>query len=129
MTSLSDSELLARLVAFDTTSRNSNLPLADFLSDYLESRGCRVERNPSPDGAKANLIVWTGPEADPETAGRPGLVLSGHMDVVPAEEPEWESDPFVLRDGGDRWIGRGSADMKGFLALASNLAADRKSVV
>lgn len=121
---LSDSELLARLVAFDTTSRNSNLPLADFLSDYLEARGCRVERNPSADGTKANLIVWAGPEAGPEAAGRPGLVLSGHMDVVPAEEPEWESDPFVLRDGGDRWIGRGAADMKGFLAVASNLAAE-----
>jgi acetylornithine deacetylase len=120
---LSDAALLARLVAFDSTSRNSNLPLADFLCGYLDRPGIRVRRNPSPGGDKVNLIFELGPEADPEREdGRPGLVLSGHMDVVPAEEPEWESDPFTLADRGDRWVGRGACDMKGFLALAANLA-------
>jgi acetylornithine deacetylase len=120
---LSDAVLLARLVAFDSTSRNSNLPLADFLCGYLDRPGIRVRRNPSPGGDKVNLIFELGPEADPEREdGRPGLVLSGHMDVVPAEEPEWESDPFTLADRGDRWVGRGACDMKGFLALAANLA-------
>ena len=123
MALLSDAELLARLVAFDTTSRNSNLPLADFLRDYLDRPGVRIERNPSADGGKANLIAWIGPEP---SGDRKGLVLSGHMDVVPAEEEEWQSDPFTLTDGGDRWIARGACDMKGFLAVAANLAAESR---
>ena len=118
---LSDADLLARLIAFDTTSRNSNLPLADFLADYLDRPGVRVERNPSADGAKANLIVWVGPEP---SGDRRGLVLSGHMDTVPADEAGWRSDPFTLTDEGDRWVARGSCDMKGFLAVAANLAAE-----
>src|SRR5882672_2758265 len=118
---LSDSDLLARLVAFDTTSRSSNLPLADFLCDYLDRPGVRLVRQPSPDGTKVNLIAWLGPE--PQTEDRPGLVLSGHMDVVPAEEADWRSDPFTLTDGGDRWVARGSCDMKGFLAVAANAMA------
>ncbi|HEX3529206.1 MAG TPA: acetylornithine deacetylase [Thermoanaerobaculia bacterium] len=124
MAVLSDPDLLARLVAFDTTSRNSNLPLADFLCDYLDRPGVRIARQPSPDGTKANLIAWLGPEPEPVSAGnaadRPGLVLSGHMDVVPAEEADWRSDPFTLTDGGDRWLARGACDMKGFLAVAAN---------
>jgi acetylornithine deacetylase len=118
---LPDAGLLARLIAFDTTSRNSNLPLADFLCDYLDRPGVRISRVPSADGAKTNLVVWVGPEP---TGDRRGLVLSGHMDVVPAEEDGWTSDPFTLTEGGDRWTARGSCDMKGFLALATNLAAE-----
>lgn len=118
---LSDADLLARLIAFDTTSRNSNLPLADFLADYLDRPGVRVERNPSADGAKTNLVVWVGPEP---SGDRRGLVLSGHMDTVPADEAGWRSDPFTLTDEGDRWVARGSCDMKGFLAVAANLAAE-----
>ena len=116
---LADHELLARLVAFDTTSSASNLPLADFLADYLDRPGVRVARNPSADGAKTNLVVAIGPERE----DRAGLVLSGHMDVVPAVEPEWRSNPFTLLDAGDRYVGRGTADMKGFLALAANRLA------
>ncbi|MCH9650359.1 MAG: acetylornithine deacetylase [Deltaproteobacteria bacterium] len=119
-TLLSDTELLTRLVAFDTTSCNSNLPLVDFLCDYLDRPGIEIVRNESPDGDKANLVVFVGP---PVEASRQGLVLSGHMDVVPAEEPEWQGDPFRLRDAEDRLIGRGSSDMKGFVALAANRAA------
>jgi acetylornithine deacetylase len=127
MAHLSDADLLARLVAFDTTSRNSNLPLADFLADYLDRPriagipGIRIERNPSADGSKTNLIAWVGPEP---AGDRRGLVLSGHMDTVPADEAGWRSDPFTLTDGGDRWVARGSCDMKGFLAVAANLAAE-----
>src|SRR3954454_14268006 len=118
---LSDAELLARLVGFDSTSRNSNLPIADFLCDYLDHPGVRIARNPSPDGGKTNVIAWVGPEPEGD---RRGLVLSGHMDVVPAEEDGWRHDPFSLADEGDRWVGRGSCDMKGFLALAANLMAE-----
>ena len=110
---------MARLVAFDTTSHASNLPLADFLAEYLDRPGVRIERNRSADGGKTNLVVTIGPE----TEDRSGLILSGHMDVVPALEPGWQSDPFALTEAGDRYVGRGTADMKGFLALATNRLA------
>ncbi|MGH7526444.1 MAG: M20/M25/M40 family metallo-hydrolase, partial [Gemmatimonadales bacterium] len=103
-------------MAFDSTSRESNLPLADFVSDYVDRPGVRITRNPSPDATKTNLLIGVGP-FDPEGAG---LMLSGHMDVVPATEPEWKTDPFTLTDVGDNHVGRGAADMKGFLALALN---------
>lgn len=118
---LDDVELLRRLVAFDSTSRHSNLPIADFVADYLDRDGIVVERNPSADGTKTNLVARVGPAVN---ASREGLVLSGHFDVVPAEEPEWTSDPFTLADRGDAWVGRGAADMKGFVALAVNAAID-----
>jgi acetylornithine deacetylase len=123
MALLSDAELLARLVGFDTTSRNSNLALADCLCDYLDRPGVRLARNPSADGRKTNLIAWIGPQP---AGDRRGLVLSGHMDVVPAEEDGWRSPPFTLTDDGDRWVGRGACDMKGFVALAANLAAEAR---
>ena len=121
---LDPTEILRRLVGFDSVSRNSNLPIADFISEAVDRPGIRVQRQRSPDGTKANLIVEAGPPVDPAT--RDGLVLSGHMDVVPAEEPEWGSDPFHLREKDGRFIGRGTADMKGFLALAMQriMAAD-----
>ncbi len=121
MTTLPDAELMRRLVEIDSTSRNSNLPIAELICDYLDRPGIRIEKNPSPDGDKTNLVIALGPETDPGRRG--GLVLSGHMDTVPADEPEWESDPFVLRETADGYHGRGSADMKGFVALAVNLAA------
>ncbi len=123
MQTLSTRDLLARLIAFDTTSARSNLPLVDFLCDYLDRPGVVIERHPSPDGTKANLVVRLGPE--PAGDGR-GLVLSAHMDVVPAGDG-WASDPFHLSErevlGEPCWFGRGTADMKGFLALAVNAAA------
>ncbi len=118
---LDDAELLRRLVAFDSVSRNSNLPIADFIADYLDRPGVRIRRNPSSDETKANLVVEAGPATDPEA--RPGLMLSGHMDVVPADEPEWRTDPFRLEERDGRFVGRGTADMKGFLALAMNRLA------
>ena len=118
MTLLSDPELLARLVAVDSTSHLSNLPLARALADYVARPGVRVDLLSSPDGTKANLLVRAGPE---EADG--GLTLSGHMDTVPAEEPEWRSNPFTLTRDGERYVARGSADMKGFLALSANRLA------
>lgn len=116
---LDTTQLLERLVAFDSTSRNSNLPIADFIADYVSRPGVAVHRNESPDGTKTNLVIVAGP-AD---AARDGLALSGHMDVVPADEPEWRSDPFTLTRVGDTLVGRGTADMKGFLAVAMHLMA------
>ncbi|MEM1204027.1 MAG: acetylornithine deacetylase [Acidobacteriota bacterium] len=118
---LSDLDLLRRLIAFDSTSHRSNLPIADFIADYLDRPGVHVERNPSKDGDKTNLVVRVGPEVDPSTCG--GLTLSGHVDVVPALEPEWRCDPFDMQVEDDRLVGRGTCDMKGFVALAVNAAA------
>jgi acetylornithine deacetylase len=115
---LSDSALLARLVAFDTTSHRSNRELADFICDYLDRPGVRVTRHPTADGAKLNLIVAAGP-----VDGDRGLVLSGHMDTVPPEPDGWRSDPFTLTARDDTYVARGAADMKGFLALAINRLA------
>lgn len=116
---LSNAELLSRLVGFDSTSRNSNLPIADFIADYLDRPGIRIQRRPAPDGDKTNLLIWAGPE----DAGGGGLVLSGHMDVVPADESGWRTDPFTLTLSDGAYAGRGACDMKGFLALAMNAAA------
>jgi acetylornithine deacetylase len=99
-------------------SHRSNLALVDFLCEYAD--GARAERVASPDGKKANLVLRFGPDA----ADRAGLVLCGHMDVVPAEEDGWRSDPFKLREKAGRLFGRGACDMKGFLAVALNLARE-----
>ena len=116
MPHLNNTDLLARLVAFDSVSRNSNLPIADYIAGYLDRPGVQIDRVPSVDNSKSNLIITAGAT----TGGREGLALSGHMDVVPADEPEWESNPFQLTQRGDLFYGRGVADMKGFLALAMN---------
>ena len=116
---LTDAALLERLVAFDTTSHRSNLPLVDFVCDYLDRPGIRIERLPSEDGSKANLLVMAGPASDDGA----GLTLSGHMDVVPVETHGWRSPPFQLTRTDDTYVGRGAADMKGFLALAINRMA------
>jgi acetylornithine deacetylase len=108
--------MLSRLVAFDTTSSMSNLPLVDFVSEQLDRPGIGLERILSEDGRKADLIAMAGPDpGDGE-----GLLLCGHTDVVPAAEPGWTADPFRLRREGDRLFARGACDMKGFVALAVN---------
>ena len=105
-------EQLGRLVAFDTTSRGSNLELIAYVEDLLSGLGVASRRVANADGSKANLLASIGPEV----AG--GVVLSGHTDVVPVDGQPWTSDPFVLTPRGDKLYGRGTCDMKGFLALA-----------
>lgn len=114
---LPDHELLARLVAFDSTSSRSNLPIADFVCEYLHRPGVTVERNASPEGDRVNVVAVSGPW--PDEAGC-GLTLSGHLDAVPPGEEGWESDPFRLAEREDRYVGRGACDMKGSIALAMN---------
>ncbi|GHD59233.1 acetylornithine deacetylase [Thalassobaculum fulvum] len=110
--------MIERLVAFDTTSRNSNLALIEDVRDYLAGHGVAVRLTHDETGGKANLWATIGPEA----AG--GVVLSGHTDVVPVDGQKWTSDPFKVdrRDG--RLYGRGTCDMKGFLATALALVPD-----
>ena len=105
-------EQLGRLVAFDTTSRGSNLELIAYVENLLSGLGVASRRVANADGSKANLLASIGPQV----AG--GVVLSGHTDVVPVDGQPWTSDPFVLTQKGDKLYGRGACDMKGFLALA-----------
>jgi acetylornithine deacetylase len=110
-------EILSTLVAFDTTSRNSNLALIEWVEGHLAPLGFTLERVPDPTGLKANLWATIGP------ADVPGFVLSGHTDVVPVDGQDWTSDPFTLRRDGTRLYGRGACDMKGFLAVCLERAA------
>jgi acetylornithine deacetylase len=103
-------DLLARLVAFDTTSAKSNLELIAFVEDYLKREGIAATRVPSPDGAKADLFATIGPPGDG------GVGLSGHSDCVPVEGQRWTSDPFTLTERDGKLYGRGTCDMKGFIA-------------
>ncbi len=104
---------LARLVAFPTVSNRPNVELAAWLAERCEALGFRVERFPDPsDPGKCSLICTIGP------ASTDGLVLSGHMDVVPTEDQPWSSDPFRLTERDGLLFGRGTADMKGFFAAA-----------
>ena len=104
---------LSRLIAFDTTSRHSNLALIHDCADYLESLGLKPWLSHNADQSKANLFA-TIAAANGSTEG--GLILSGHTDVVPTDGQAWQSDPYRadIREG--RLYGRGSADMKGFIA-------------
>lgn len=103
-------DLLGKLVAFDTTSRNSNLELIRFVADHLAGYGVDASVIHDDTGAKANLLATIGPERDG------GIVLSGHTDVVPVDGQDWRTDPFVLARSDGRLFGRGAADMKGFCA-------------
>jgi acetylornithine deacetylase len=105
-------EILARLVAFPSVVGRPNGEIVEFVRTYAESFGAKITVAPGPEGDRANLFATIGP------AHVPGFILSGHMDVVPAGEPDWTSDPFALRTEGQRLYGRGASDMKGFLACA-----------
>jgi acetylornithine deacetylase len=106
-------QLLDRLVGFPTVSRDSNLALIEFVEAFLDTQDVEYWRVESDNGEKANLLARIGPAL----AG--GVVLSGHTDVVPVEGQPWSSDPFTLTDRGDgRLYGRGTSDMKGFIACA-----------
>ncbi len=107
-------------MAFDSVSRNSNLPIIDFIENYLAGAGYSVQAHiPSPDGKKSNLLARIGPEMTV------GIILSGHTDVVPVDGQEWDSDPFTLtkRDG-NKYYGRGTSDMKSFIAICLALAPE-----
>jgi acetylornithine deacetylase len=108
-------DMTKRLVAFDTTSRNSNLALIEFVRDYLDGYGVKSELVFDATGAKANLYATIGPQ------DRGGILVSGHTDVVPVDDQDWHTDPFKITEKDDRLYGRGSADMKGFIATLLSL--------
>ncbi|HEY3917844.1 MAG TPA: acetylornithine deacetylase [Stellaceae bacterium] len=108
---LSSVEMIGRLVAFDTTSRESNLALIDFVRDYLDRWRVKSELVYDEGRRKANLFATIGP------SDQGGVMLSGHSDVVPVDGQDWASEPFKLEPRGDKLYGRGSADMKSFIAV------------
>jgi acetylornithine deacetylase len=112
---MQSADIFERLVSFPTVSRTSNLALVDYVRQLLEPLGARV-RLVSDEADRTNLWVSVGP------AEVPGVVLSGHSDVVPVEGQAWSRDPFTLARDGNRLFGRGTADMKGFLACAISCA-------
>jgi acetylornithine deacetylase len=103
-------ELLERLVVFDTTSAKPNLALIDFVRSYLDGQGVTSTLTPSSDGNKASLFATIGKQ------GEGGIGLSGHSDCVPVEGQAWSSDPFQLTQRDGKLYGRGTCDMKGFIA-------------
>src|SRR5580698_8811589 len=112
MTSL---EILDRLIAFPTVSRDPNRDLIEFVRSFLAERNIEAELICTADGRKANLFATVGPQ------DIPGVMLSGHTDVVPVDGQSWSSDPFQTRLSDGRVYGGGTADMKGFLSCALSL--------
>ena len=111
-------EILQTLIGFDTTSRGSNLALIEWVEAYLDGHGVPHRRVPNADGTKSNLLASIGPAVEG------GAVLSGHTDVVPVDGQPWSSDPFTVVERDGRLYGRGTCDMKGFLALALGAVPD-----
>jgi acetylornithine deacetylase len=111
-------DMIGRLVGFDTVSANSNLRLIDYVQDYLRGHGVTVRVVPDETGTKANLFATIGPNVPG------GIALSGHTDVVPVAGQPWTTDPFVATQKDGRIYGRGTCDMKGFIAVALALVPE-----
>jgi len=110
--------MLRRLIAFPTVSRDSNLDLIHYLRDYLKPFDADIRLTYDDGKRKANLFATLGPR------GEPGIVLSGHTDVVPTEGQAWDTDPFEMVEKDGRLYGRGACDMKGFLACVMALVPE-----
>lgn len=103
--------MIERLIAYDTTSRLSNMALIDDIRNYLGDLGIESTLVPNEDGSKANLYATAGPQ------DKPGIMLSGHTDVVPVDGQNWDTDPFKVVEKDAKLYGRGTSDMKSFIAL------------
>ena len=109
-------QILAKLIAFPTVSSDSNLDLIHYAETYFKNLGARVRLVHDETGSKANLFATLGPDIGG------GIMLSGHTDVVPVEGQNWSTDPFQMHSENDALYGRGSCDMKGFIAAAMAVA-------
>ena len=109
-------EILGELISFPTVSADSNLELIAYAADLLSEAGAALSISRDETGAKANLFATLGPHVDG------GIVLSGHTDVVPVDDQEWTGDPFVMDERGGLLYGRGTCDMKGFIAACLAMA-------
>src|SRR6266403_2197234 len=104
--------IIERLIGFKTVSRDSNLGLIEWVRDYLQSFGAVTRLTHDATGKKANLFATLG------DSNKPGLILSGHTDVVPVDGQSWDTDPFAVVERDGKLFARGSADMKGFIGIA-----------
>jgi acetylornithine deacetylase len=118
---LNTTELLARLVSFDTTSRNSNLPLMAYVREYLDAHDVPYRVSADATGEKANIHAIIGPQQPG------GVALSGHVDTVPVDGQAWSANPFTLRQSDGRLYARGSADMKGFVSACLAAVPEMKA--
>jgi acetylornithine deacetylase len=109
--SVDSRRMIERLIAFQTVSRDSNLGLIEWVRDYLRTMGAKTRLTHDATGKKANLFATLG------DSGKPGLILSGHTDVVPVDGQNWDTDPFVAIERDGKLFARGSADMKGFIGI------------
>jgi len=110
--------MIRRLVAFDTTSRSSNLALIEWVREHFRAHGVESRLTFDDAGKKANLFATIGPQIDG------GVVLSGHTDVVPVDGQDWTGDPWTVRQEADRLLGRGVCDMKSYIAVALALVPE-----
>jgi acetylornithine deacetylase len=115
---LTSVEMIGRLVGFDTTSRESNLALIEFVQDYLDGWGIASELVYDAERRKANLYATIGP------ADKSGILLSGHTDVVPVDGQDWATDPFAVTEKTGCLYGRGTSDMKSFIAVTLALVPE-----
>ena len=115
-------KMIERLIAFNTVSRDSNLELIEFVEEYLHSHGIDSTRVPNDTGDKSNLYATEGPQE----AG--GVVLSGHTDVVPVDGQSWDTDPFCITPKEGRLYGRGTCDMKAFIAIGLALVPEMRQL-
>jgi acetylornithine deacetylase len=114
-------DILAKLISFDTTSRDSNIPLIAWVEEFLDAHGVPHRRVDYETGRKTNLFASIGPDVEG------GVVLSGHTDVVPVDGQAWSSNPFAMEERNGLLFGRGTADMKGFIAACLAMVPDFKS--
>lgn len=114
----STEDLLQKLVAFDTTSRKSNIDLIEFTANHLSKYGVHSQVIFNDTKTKANLFATIGPPRDG------GIVLSGHTDVVPVDGQDWDTNPFILHEADGKLFGRGTADMKGFCAVVLSMVPE-----
>lgn len=109
-------DIFTELIAFNTISSQSNLDCIDYIASLLQKNNFRTKKIYNAEKNKANLLASIGPDCSG------GIILSGHTDVVPVADQNWETDPFILTKKDNCWYGRGTADMKGFIALLLELA-------
>ncbi len=114
--------LLGDLVGFPSVTGTPIMPIARFIASYLDRHGIAYRIEPDASGERANIFATIGPERDG------GVILSGHLDVVKADEGGWTGDPFTLREIDGKLIGRGAVDMKGFVAMALTVAAKARKM-
>ncbi len=118
-------DILAKLVSFDTTSSRTNLPMAHWVRDYLQAHGVESQFVPAENGIHTSLFATLGPMA--KTDGIAGIGLSAHMDVVPTTGQRWDTDPYTMVEKDGRLYGRGTCDMKGYIACVLAMVPELKT--